>query len=359
MLFSSIRTASFRNLADATVETTASTVFAVGENGQGKSNLLDAVYTLCYGVSFRPGQDADHARHGATSWSVVGSGEDGSSCSVAWDSGVKSVKEDGKPVHDRKRLVERNPAVIFCHDDMEFARGEPERRRFFFDQTAGLVSLGYIDQLRSYRKILRTRNLALKERSLELLDVLDLQLSVAGVQLRDERARLAEEFDRLFAPRYEAVAKLGVRVGVSYSPSWKLGTDVDEVCARLADARDRELAMGTTLSGPHRDRYSFPDGRGDFSDTASTGQQRLLSLTLRIAQAEHFTAVTGRKPLLMLDDVLLELDPAKRRRLMENLPAAEQAFFTFLPGEPYGDYARQDTIVYWTDDGRFSRTQGL
>lgn len=359
MPFSSIRTVSFRNLADAEVETASPSIFAVGENGQGKSNFLDAVYTLCYAASFRSGQDADQARHGETAWSVLGYGDDGSSCSVSWDAGAKAVKEDGKPVHDRKRLVERNPAVVFCHDDLEFAVGEPERRRFFFDQTASLVSLGYIDSLRAYRKVLKTRNLALKDRSLDLLDVLDQQLAAYGVLLVEERARLAEAFDLLFAPRYEAVALLGRRVGVSYRPSWRLGVTVDEAMRSLAGARDRELAMGTTLSGPHRDRYAFPDGRGDFSDTASTGQARLLSLTLRIVQAEHFTAASGRKPILLLDDVLLELDPAKRRRLMENLPAAEQSFFTFLPGEPFGDYARPDTIVYWTDDGRFSRTPGI
>ena len=89
---------------------------------------------------------------------------------------------------------------------------------------------------------------------------------------------------------------------------------------------------------------------------ASTGQLRLLSLTLRIAQAEHYAGVSGRRPTLLLDDVLLELDPEKRRRFMEALPEAEQSFFTFLPGEPYRDYQRDGTIVYWTDDGRFTRT---
>lgn len=356
MAFSSIETVSFRNLADGAIQTDASSVFVVGDNGQGKTNFLDAVYTLCYGSSFRGGLDADVARLGNKAWSVRGRNPDGSGCRVIWDSGQKSIRENEKPVNDRKRLVERNPAIVFCHDDMEFARGEPERRRFFFDQTASLVSVGYIDLLRAYRRVLKARNLALKERKLDLLEVLDIQAANYGLGIRDERARLAVGFDERFAPRYECVSRLGTRVGVSYRPSWKLDESLDDIVIRLAQARDRELAMGTSLSGPHRDRFAFTDERGDFADRASTGQLRLLSLTLRIAQAEHYSAVSGRPPILLLDDVLLELDPDKRHRFMENLPEAEQTFFTFLPGEPYRDYARPDTIVYWTEHGHFSRT---
>jgi len=369
MAFSTLETYSFRNLADGAVDIDAPSVFVVGENGQGKTNFLDAIYTLCYGSSFRSGQDADAARigdracsdgdrasrGGDRAWSISGSNRDGSSCRVSWEHGLKAIKEDGKAVNDRKRLVERNPAIVFCHEDMEFARGEPERRRFFFDQTASLVSTGYIDLLRAYRRALRARNVALKERSLDVLEVLDLQVAIYGLGLREERARLAEAFDKAFAPRYEDVSRLGIRVGVEYRPSWREETSAEEVAARLGSARDRELALGTSLSGPHRDRFVFRDELGDFSDRASTGQLRLLSLTLRIAQAEYFAGMTGRSPTLLLDDVLLELDPDRRRRFMERLPSSDQAFFTFLPGEPYGDYMTGETLVYWTEHGRFTR----
>lgn len=356
MSFSSVETYSFRNLIDGEVMTDAPSVFVVGDNGQGKTNFLDAIYTLCYGASFRSGLDADAARLGTREWSTKGHNPDGSSCRVSWSAGLKAIKEDDKIVHDRKRLVERNPAIVFCHEDMEFARGEPERRRFFFDQTASLVSVGYIDILRSYRRALKARNVALKDKSLDVLDILDIQVAQYGLGLRDERTRLSLEFDQRFAPRYEKVSLLGSRIGVSYRPSWKQEEGVDEVLARLGSLRDRELALGTSMSGPHRDRFVFIDERGDFSDRASTGQLRLLSLTLRIAQAEYVSAMRGTPPILLLDDVLLELDPDKRRRFMDNLPVSEQSFFTFLPGEPFRDYARDETIVYWTDSGRFTRT---
>lgn len=337
------------------MNTGASSIFLVGENGQGKTNFLDAVYTLCYGSSFRGVRDGEAACYGSPNWAIRGTTQDGQACSVVYKDGLKHIRLNGKPVPDRKLLVETNPAVVFCHDDMDFARGEPERRRFFFDQTSGLVSAGYIDLLRNYRRILKARNAALKDGLRDLLDVLDIQLAAAGTELRDQRLALAADFDPVFAECYEKVSLLGERVGIGYRPSWKAGEDMEGVLRRLSEARDRELAMGTTLSGPHRDRFQFSDTRGDFSARASTGQLRLMALTLRIAQAGYYTRRTGRNPILLLDDVLLELDPDKRRRLMEHLPASEQAFFTFLPGEPYGDYAEAGTIIYWTDNGRFTR----
>ena len=124
---------------------------------------------------------------------------------------------------------------------------------------------------------------------------------------------------------------------------------------RLASKRTEELALGTSLSGPHRDRWSFVAGGRDFASTASTGQLRLLSLVLRTAQADYYSVRTGRRPILLLDDVLLELDPGKRRRFFQALPPAAQAFFTFLPGEPWEDYRGGSTIVYHVEHGRFSR----
>ena len=90
----------------------------------------------------------------------------------------------------------------------------------------------------------------------------------------------------------------------------------------------------------------------DFSGCASTGQRRLLALLLRVAQARRYSLTSGRNPILLLDDVLLEMDGEKRRRFLLALPCHEQAFFTFLPDEPYQRYRSEDTLVYYVRDGR-------
>jgi DNA replication and repair protein RecF len=358
MPYESVRLVSFRNLEDAEVGTKADRVFLVGENGQGKTNFLEALYYLAFASSFRGPVDAEAARHGSSSFalgarvrSAQGSSVD--ELRVRWESKVKDIRRNEKPIRDRKELVELNPAIVFCHEDYAFAAGEPERRRFFFDQAAGLVSVGYIDTLRDYKRILRQRNAALKEARRDLIGLLDTQLAGKGVQLMEERSRLRSEFASRFASRFESVSLLGAEVQLKYRPSWPADADIDAILERLAAKRAEELALGTSLSGPHRDRWSFVREGRDFASTASTGQLRLLSLTLRMVQAEYYTAATERLPVLLLDDVLLELDRGKRLRFLELLPPAAQAFFTFLPGESWEEYSSGSTLVYEVRNGRF------
>lgn len=354
-----IRISSFRNLVDAEIDIDADRVFLVGENGQGKTNFLEALYYLSYGASFRGPVDAEAVRRGASAFALAGTTKPDREpyspsdlIRVSWEDKVKEIRRNDKPVRDRKELVELNPAVVFCHEDYFFAAGEPERRRFFFDQSASMVSAGYIDILRDYRRILKQRNAALRETRLELLELLDVQMAGKGRELMVERARLQAAFDDRFALRYEAVSLLGVDVRVKYRPSWSADGDIDAILERLRAKRAEELALGTSLSGPHRDRWAFISGGRDYAGTASTGQLRLLSLTLRMVQAEYFTQSTGRLPVLLLDDVLLELDRGKRRRFLELLPPSGQSFFTFLPGEPWEEYKSGSTLVYEARDGR-------
>jgi len=364
MPFISLSLSSFRNLADDEIPVEADRVFLVGENGQGKTNFLEALYYLSYGSSFRGPVDGEASRRGGEGFCLRGTslergaaaGLPPSEVRVAWDGRSKAISLNGKALRDRKELVELNPSVVFCHEDYAFAAGEPERRRFFFDQTASLVALGYIDALRDYRRALKQRNSILKggQGREEILDLLDQQFAALGLALMEARSRLQAEFDGRFALRYEAVSLLGKEVRLRYRPSWPDEGGLDAVLAKLRAKRPEEYALGTSLSGPHRDRWSFVSEGVDFAATASTGQLRLLSLTLRMVQAEHYTALTGRLPVLLLDDVLLELDRGKRKRFLELLPEAAQAFFTFLPGEPWEDYRTSSTLVYEVRDGRFA-----
>lgn len=358
MSFSSIRLCSFRNLVDDEIDTARGRVFLIGENGQGKSNFLEALYYLSFGSSFRGASDSEAARSGQSTF-LLSCRSDGTSSvydetRIHWNGKVKEIRINGKPVRDRKNLVERSPSVVFCHEDFSFAAGEPDRRRFFFDQTAGLVSADYIDNLRDYKRILKQRNVALKEGSVNILDTLDFQLAGQGLVLTKARRALSGALSDCFSERYESVSLRGSPVCLNYRPSWPEGMDIDDIVARIAGKRREELVMKTSLSGPHRDRWSFVDGQSDYAATASTGQLRLLSLTLRIVQAEYYTRMTGKLPILLLDDVMLELDPAKRQRFFMLLPPSAQAFFTFLPGEPWKEYGGSDTLVYRVEHGQLS-----
>lgn len=371
MAFEQIRIAQFRNIAEAELELGAGNIFLLGENGQGKTNFLEALYMLSYGSSFRTHQDREIPLHGSSEfflradWSEPGAlTREQISLHYSQD-GRKEIKLNDKTLTDRKELVAHNPAVVFCHEDFAFASGIPEERRFFFDQCAGMLWLEYIDVLRSYRRVLKHRNMALKTDTFSMLDALDEQLARYGRELMEYRHRLAELFAGTFPESYESVSRLGTEISVRYAPSWPEDISAADTVDELKRRRGKDIEASTTLSGPHRDRWVFVREDRNFSSFASTGQLRLASLILRIVQMRLYARLSDpqapRYPVLLLDDVLLELDVAKRRRFFSLLPPHQtgaQALFTFLPEEPWREYADGNTIVYKVKDGRFSSEAG-
>ncbi|MCL2444089.1 MAG: DNA replication and repair protein RecF [Treponema sp.] len=364
MLFSSLRTTAFRNLADKEIFTGAKDVFLVGENGQGKTNLLEALYFCAYASSFRTIRDSEIARN-----SFLKDGEKDFSAEikisqsinddilVKFENNKKSIYINGKRIEDRKELLSIAPSIVFCHEDMEFVSGSPEQRRWFFDQTLSLYDPVYLEDLRRYRRVLKSRNTVLRDFALgkfsgnpeTVLDALDPQFAMYGLKLMEKRKIAAQEFSDILNRLYEEVS--GIRnITVLYTQSWKnttAGQLTDEqIVAYLQQRRPADIAAGLSLSGPHRDRYQFLHNDINFIINASTGQRRLLALLLRAAQACCFSATTGLKPIMLLDDVLLEMDGEKRRRFLSVLPGYDQAFYTFLPDEPYQRYKKEDTLIY-------------
>jgi len=371
MALVTIRTASFRNLENAEVNVSGKDIFLVGENGQGKTNFLEAVYFASYGSTFRGVRDGDLVRNGerdcSVSMKISGSAYNG--VSVIYRDGKKSINLDGKRIEDRKELLNVAPCIVFCHEDMEFVAGAPESRRWFFDQTLSLPDPLYLDDLRNYRRALKSRNSLLKNESergvygkisaeiASLLDALDPQLVRYGLEIMKKRRTETENFSAILEPLYCEISGLE-NITINYASSWK-DQNEEAVLSELIARRDSDCSFGVTLTGPHRDRYVFNrknvSGRkssAEFTGKASTGQRRLLALLLRIAQARIFSGKTGKNPVLLLDDVLLELDGEKRKKFLSLMPGYDQAFYTFLPEEPYNSYRKDDTIIYEVSGGK-------
>jgi DNA replication and repair protein RecF len=376
MSFAFLRTFNFRNLFNAETDVRGKDIFLVGENGQGKSNFLEALYFCSYASSFRGCGDKDLIRNGEKDCSAGLLIENSlySNVNVVVSNGKKTISLDGKQAGDRKELLSVAPAIVFCHEDMDFVAGTPERRRWFFDQCRGLWDSLYLEDLRRYRHVLKNRNAILRSLkvgrspgegqlrlsgdviagdNIAILDALDPQLARYGLELTAKRRETAHEFSLVFEPLYREISGVA-GIGLNYLPSFR-GDSLDRVISHLSDKRETDAFFGASLSGPHRDRYLFTREGEEFSGKASTGQRRLLALLLRVAQAIFFSEKTGKKPVLLLDDVLLELDREKRRKFLSVMPEYEQAFYTFLPGEHYDAYRKSDTIVYLVESGQISR----
>ena len=191
MPFLSLSLCNFRNLKNDTLNLSSKEVFFVGENGQGKSNLLESLYFASYGSSFRTHLDSEIITHGQKEFSIKAlyqdSKESTKSINVYFQNGKKRIEKNGKAIHDRKELINTMPCILFCHDDMDFVTGEPGRKRFFIDQSLSLYDVYYIDIIRKYRQVLKSRNMILKENKYEMLDVYDVQLAQSGIEIQKKR----------------------------------------------------------------------------------------------------------------------------------------------------------------------------
>jgi DNA replication and repair protein RecF len=357
--FERVRHYRFRNLSDAVVDTAADTVFLIGENGHGKSNFLESLYLMSYGASFRTRRDTELVAIGADAMAVdgtlAGDGELSRTIAIRYENAKKEIRIDGETVQDRRDMIAIAPSVVFRHDDMGFVNGAPEMQRWFVDQTLSMQHPLYVDDMRRYKRALRNRNALLREQRTDMLDAYDRELAEIGISIQEYRRTVVREFGRVFTDEYRAISAIEEEIEIRYRPSWDRFSSPDQIVEHLGKKRIHDLERRTTTSGPHRDRIVFRYRDRDFLELASTGQIRLASLILRVAQARFFYMQSSRKPILLLDDVLLELDPGRRKRFVERLPPSAQRVFTFLPGEPYELYADDDTLIYSVRDGRIGR----
>lgn len=359
MLIESINTYHFRNLHDTTIETDHRHIVLVGENGQGKSNLLESVYMICFGASFRTNLYRNIIRFDEAEMSLIARIKNEKSgrhtIKVVIQNGRRRIFLDDNEVKDRKELFNICTCIVFSHEDIDFIKGAPSDQRRFFDQTISLMDTVYLDDLRTYNTIVRQRNAVLKQRDTTLLPVYNQKLAEVGLRIQQTRARTVNQFNRLFPDMFSLVSGDDTRPVIVYRPSFKQADTVDEIVAVLEKNIERDLKYEMTTVGPHRDRYTIMNEERDFIATASTGQMRLTALVMRSNQAMLYVEKTNNKPILLLDDVLLELDLRKRERFLDNLAEYGQAFFTFLPEESYFKEGTYDNISYIVQEGNYTR----
>ena len=359
MLLRKLTLRHFRNVPHAALRFEGRRQFFAGPNGQGKSNLLEAAGFLTALRSFR----APDGRH----LIMHDHPEAGIACEVErGGSGPEQVtiriRRDGKELwYGSNRVtrladhVGRYPTVVFSSHDLQLIRGAPALRRRWLDLTLAAMDADYLMALQSYSRALAGRNSLLKKAGGEReLTAFDRALAPSGariVAIRAERvAELASETAAFYGPRCGGSDDAALH----YDSSLK-GASSEDLLRLLESGRARDLQMGTTLVGPHRDDLRF-DVRGcDARDFASEGQQRSVTLALRLGQASWFRRRCGVRPVLLADDVLGELDPARRERFWAALDRESQviATGTRLPDACLGEWQ-----VFTVAEGVFAPDSG-
>ncbi len=319
----------FRNHRETRLEVPPGVSAVVGDNGQGKTNLLEGVYYLFSLESPRASADLPLIRAGASSAFVRGEVETGTGRVLVEvevrPSGANRVQVNRSPVRRKRDVRQKVRAVFFMPDDIAVVQGEPDERRRLMD--AVVVSLWPARDAgrRAYDKALRQRNRLLKDweggGTPAGMAAWDAELVEAGAALTRDRARAVE---RIREAASDAFAELsgGDRLDVAYRPSVEPSADPEDLDAlaarfreRLAARREDELVRRTTLVGPHRDELDLAVRTLAARSFASHGEALVGALCLRLAQARAVRDEVGEPPVLFLDDPFSGLDPVRRRRL--------------------------------------------
>lgn len=344
MVLSHLSIHHFRNLGIQELEFPPEGVAIVGENAQGKSNLLEAIYYLETFRSFRGARDEQLVAFEQPLFRVAGRVEDGRggwggvevAAAFQKQGRRKRVAVDGAEPERLGDGLGRLGVILFSPADVALVSDGPAERRRFLDILLSLNVPGYLRALQRFRQVLAQRNAALRDASpAEVVRVWDGPLAEAGSSVLELRARWVAERADAFRRYYGAVSGRG---GATLAYRSNVGEGGGELRARyeaaLGEGLDRDRRMGVTTTGPHRDDLVIRlegEGRGlDVRDYGSGGQRRTATLALRLVEADTVREARGTEPIILLDDVFAELDEGRSARILELLdrPGAGQVILT-------------------------------
>ena len=335
-----LRLRQFRNFAELDVRFTAEGAAVIGDNGAGKTNLLEALYYLEIFRSFRGAPDEQLVRFGADAFHIRGRFENPATgaeleITAAYETKTrrKRVTVDGVEPERIGDALGRVGAVVFSPSDLALVAGPPSERRRYLDIVLSLAVRGYLEAAQKYRQVLRHRNALLKRgQSGATLAPWDEALVEWGGRLIALRAGWVAEHAAGFARSFREIG--GTADGaLAYRPGVSLGeidpadeaAVADRFRAELHRVAQREQDRGMTLAGPHRDdlglRTEAPDGAIELRDFGSGGQMRTAAVALRMIEADTVRTGKGRPPMILLDDVFAELDAGRSERILRMLEA--------------------------------------
>jgi DNA replication and repair protein RecF len=318
-----LRLRDFRNYQRLDAEFSPGFHLLLGDNAQGKTNILEAIYLMATLRSFRGVGSAQMIRHGQKGYFVGGHavGKAKHEVKMFWSARERNLTLDGRPVKKLSDYLGTFRTVVFCTEDLQLVKGTGRTRRRFLDLLLSQTQPGYLTLLHRYMQVVRSRNALLKQPApdLMLLDSYSEQLVQLGEEITRHRRELIPRLSPLARLAYRRISNDAEELRVAYEPSVK-----NDFAVELAQIRDRERRLRVTLLGPHRDDLQLLLNEKSAAQFGSEGQKRTLAIALKMAQAEYVTGIHGSAPVLLIDDVMGELDVKRRSGLLPLLERARE-----------------------------------
>ena len=315
MVIKSVKLTNFRIHDSFVLQCEPQTTKIVGENGCGKTSVLEAIYEVLQGKSFRA-VDREILRRGEEFYRVELDYEDGRKVVVVYDGKNKEFAiEDKKTRRLPKKL--KYPIVLFEPDDLNLIGSSPTSRRSYFDRVFSQLSESYSVALARYNKALKQRNELLKLENVDIGDLFswDVLLTKYGAELRDEREKLVGYISRKFTEVYRSIAENQDEIGLEYISEVK---DESNFLRKLEEGFERDRILGHTSYGVHHDNYEFVFNQVKADGSASRGEVRSMIIALKFIEAEMIMERLGQVPVVLLDDVFSELDDTRQKCLVQN-----------------------------------------
>ncbi|MCD8204255.1 MAG: DNA replication/repair protein RecF [Coprobacillus sp.] len=305
----------------------------VGPNGAGKTNILEAIYYLSLGRSFLTLDSKELIQKGkerATIEAVISEGKRTNTIKIIITREGRAILVNGKPIHHLAELSSLVNVLLFVPSDVDLFRGAPHERRRYLDISISKMYPAYMDLLSEYNKLLKQRNVVLKSESVDtnLLDSVTALLVNASKPIDEYRERYVKELNRVFNSLLTALTGEDSHLEIIYRPFVNVGENyLNDALKAFNASLDRDLKLKSTSIGIHHEDFSVLYKGEDISVYGSQGENRIVALALKLTPY-YLIKDEDKKPIILLDDVMSELDKESKDRLTKLLPTLKQVFIS-------------------------------
>lgn len=355
----------FRNYQSLSLPLSPQVTIFVGQNAQGKTNVLESILMLALAKSHRANRDSEMIRWGADFASITGEIERNQrtySLDLKILSRGKKVRVNGIEKRKISDFIGHLNVVVFAPEDLMLVKGAPQTRRRFLDIELGQMSPSYLHNLAQYQKVLQQRNNILKDSErmdaslIGTLAMWDEQLIDYGTKIIQKRLEFVNKLQGFSSDIHKKITSGGEQLTLQYKCSL-LGEedseyDLAERFRRQLEGRQKEdFRRGSTSVGPHRDDIEVRIDGKDVHTYGSQGQQRTAALSMKLAEIELIKHEVGEYPVLLLDDVLSELDAMRQLHLLDTMGERVQTLITTTMTYGLEDLMREKAVVYRVNEG--------
>ena len=369
MKLTKINLSNFRNYSNVTVSFNSKMNIFIGNNAQGKTNMLEAIVMLALTKSHRIGVNPNIIQFNKSKAIIRGNVKKDriiSKLELIVTDESKKTKVNGDEIKKIADYISNLNVIVFTPDDLEIIKSSPNIRRNLLNIQLSQISKKYLNTYNEYNKLLKTRNEYLKilfNSSIadkDYLDILTDKLIEKAIIIYQKRKEYLDLIDQKIDFYYKEIADVG-GLKIVYLPNVEFESyEYEDLRKKLKHIYKKnyvkELNYGMTIYGPHRDDFSFKYNGNDLKFFGSQGQQRLAVLAFKLAEIDVFTDSNGTAPLLLLDDIFSELDLKKRNRLLKFISSREiQSILTTTDLKNISKKYLDDSYIYEVKNGKIER----